>query len=766
MPKRELQVIRAISDIIARTTDYHEGLRLTVQCLAERLDVDSCSIFAHDAVRNRLVMEATYGFSQDTVHRLDTPVDEGLAGECFTHHTTVNIADMHQDPRYRSFGIASEQKHHALLIVPLIVAGRAIGVLGVTRERHGPFEPGMVELAETIASPLAVFILNAGLAEREMPSKESAPPIAVDEMVLKGTAITEGVVRGRAYILVGSELLDSIQPEHADDLQQEKDLFSRALQVARDDTLRLQEEASAILAEADAAIFYAHLLLLEDPTLSRRVHQALEQGYTLRYALRIVAKAFERELSDLDNEMMRERVLDMKDVIIRILQAVDECEGVASAGHDGKLREAAKPVVVSCELLPSQLIRLPLSNLAGIVCERGGTTTHVAILARTLRIPMLVGVEDAMAVIRRNDDLIMDCSTGNCVVRPSQELVRRYRNALRYHARHREEPAAQVGVPLTADGELIRLQGNISLISELPLLEKFGAMGVGLYRTEFMFMIRTSYPTEEEQYAVFRRVVEGAHGAPVTIRILDVGGDKPLPYVNFGKEDNPFLGWRGLRFLLSMPQYLEPHLRAILRTAALGKVNLLLPMVADVDEFLEVNAVIERVKDQLGAEGMPAPPECRTGIMLEVPSVVWALPKLLPQVDFVSFGTNDLIQYMFAVDRGNARVKRWFRQLHPVVLSVLKDVCDLVNEHDGKELAICGELAGNALAAPLLVGTGLRSLSMNPWQIPRVRDVLSTVTLAECKDLLQSCIEAGRDDEVVRILRDFSRRKGTAAPAG
>jgi phosphotransferase system enzyme I (PtsI) len=342
-------------------------------------------------------------------------------------------------------------------------------------------------------------------------------------------------------------------------------------------------------------------------------------------------------------------------------------------------------------------------------------------------------------------------------------LVKKFRGPLALH-RKRDEPPVDVPKtnPQTRDGETLRLGGNISLVSELPLLERYGARGIGLYRTEFMFMIRANYPTEEEQYDVFRKVVDACQGASTTIRVLDVGGDKPLQYVDFGHEDNPFLGWRGIRFLLSNPQYFEPHLRAILRTTENGRINILLPMVADVEELLQAKEILKSARESLIRDGVPFNDDFRLGIMLEVPSAVYALPDMLPHIDFVSIGTNDLTQYTFAVDRGNNRVTHWYRQLHPVILGYIRDACDAVNDAPGKSLSICGEVAAMPLAVPLLIGLGLRYLSMNPRKIPQIRSVIESVDLSACEDLAQRALKCTLNSEIQKLMEDFAAEYGLA----
>ncbi len=756
MPTTELQVIRAISEIIAHCSDYEDGLRLTVEAIADRMNVDVCSIFVYDERTNHLALEATFGLEQSKVRHLRLAPNEGITGRVFSTGRAANVADKREHPDYMDLQSSLALEYRALLAVPLVVGGSSIGVLEFETKRAELFPEDVAALAKALASPLAVFISNAQLSQRL--GRGTRVEEHTSYRTLKGRSITEGVVRGRAHLVFGADFLDAVPLQYTDDIAAEQQFLKEALVLAREEASQINEQAGEILAEADAAIFYAHLLLLEDPTLIQRIQHALKKGCKLRFALKLVAQEFANELEQLDNELMRERLADMKDVILRIYEAADTLEGLKAAGETVAPRE--KAIIVARELLPSQLIRAPLGNLAGIVCEQGGATTHVAILAKALRVPMIVGAQGASHIIRPNDDLIVDCTTGACYVRPPDSIARKFQAAIAHYSRHRadEGPAESCALAVTRDGVSVRLGGNISLVSELPLLERYGAVGVGLYRTEFMFMIRGTYPSEDEQYEVFRRVVSAAGESSVTVRVLDVGGDKPLPYVDFGQEDNPFLGWRGIRFLLSNPTYLGPHLRAILRTTVHGRVNILLPMVADLDELLMVKEYLAEAEAALRADGIPFSEDYRVGVMIEVPSVLWVLSDMLPYIDFVSLGTNDLTQYTLAVDRGNSRVTQWFRQLHPVVLRIIKETCDIVRQEPDKTVSVCGEVAGLPLAVPLLVGAGLRHLSMNPWRIPRVRSAICDLAVSDCIQLTEEALQCSRDADLEALLKLFAQQ--------
>ena len=770
MAKAQLKVFREISAIIERTGDYHDGLQQVLAAVLTHVKADAAALLVGQEGDDALTLLAATGRVVPGLSpAFRVPIASSLAGRCFREHASRFTIPALAHAAFDFRDLSWTESTGALLHVPLVVAGRCLGVLVLTRHRARPFAHTGIHFVEAVAAPFSVYVLNARLARQQSDLHElTATACTTGPRLVKGKAVTQGVVHGRALLIKERDLFDAIPVEYASGPEAEQALLQQALALARQDTVNLQKEAAQVLTEADVSIFYAHLLLLEDPLLLSRIQEALARGFTLRFALKTVADSFAADLQKVDSDLVRERLADIKDVLLRIARAAAQLTDhprPAPTAAPAEPPPKEKVIVVARELLPSQLIRLPLKNLAGIICEEGGATTHLSILAKALNLPTLVGVPQATLTVRMNDEIILDTSTGCAYIRPSQDIVAKFEHALRHHSTPGKHAPCKPESGFTSDGTAIRLGGNISLISELPLLERYGAMGIGLYRTEFMFMVRAAYPSEDEQYQVFRRVAEAGGEFSSTIRILDVGGDKPLPYVDFGQEPNPFLGWRGLRFLLANPHYLEPHLRAVLRATAHGRVNILLPMVADLEELLEAKAVLASCRRAVEKSGVVLPSACQLGIMLEVPSAVWHLPAMLPHLDFVSIGTNDLTQYTFAVDRGNAKVARWFRPLHPVILLMVRQICQLCDAA-GKTVSLCGELGGTPAAVPLLVGAGVRFLSMNPWQMPAVRAVLTQASLPACQTLLAKAVTCTTAAEVEKLAAEFAtggadgKRKG------
>lgn len=603
-------------------------------------------------------------------------------------------------------------------------------------------------------------------AIRNNPSPDSLPAAGGNGVLFQsGTPIVAGVCYGRCMVLAGGQALQETGLVHAADPAAEERLFQQCLALVRESLRAGARQVSEFLTEADEGIFSLYESLLEDPTLQDRVRKYLKEGLAFPSALGMASRSFQEEFQQIQDDYLRERLLDVQDVLLRLLEASRNLAGHDAAEETDPGEEEAADgfmplILVAQELYPSQFLAAPLKRVCGIVCETGGPTSHAAILAHALRIPMLVDVPGIQDHVTARDKLLVDSRAGLCYANPPAAVLRQYKLALNISRRSRQSPAAVQKPPLddspaTLDGTVVNLRGNITLFSEIPALHSVGIREVGLYRTEFMFLIRNASPDEDTQYRVLKRLVDGAEGAPVAIRTLDIGGDKPLPYIHWGFEQNPSLGWRGLRFLLTNPDFFRTHLRAILRASAAPNVKLLFPMISDVDDIRQAKAMVREAMESLDRDGVPHGTPS-VGMMLELPSAALDLERLLPEVDFVSLGTNDLVQYLFAVDRGNSRVKQWYQQCHPIVLRLLGRICRTVSEFPGKELEICGEAAGDPALLPALLGAGLRVFSMNPAAIPNIRDRVRKLRLEDCQDLFQQACQADTPGEVRRLLDDFA----------
>ena len=764
-PASRLTVVSECCKLLSQASDPTKTLQQVCKTLVETFCTQFCAVTSYDLTEQRLVIRASHGLYVEELQSIAP--EHSLSAIAFHKQQILNRAlDARKTPPEHFTCEQLSKRCHSLLAVPLVAQGRSVGILTLGRSSKLPFPQSIVDICNVLATPIASFLQNIELLKQTtQPVREEKPalpvPAADANHFFSGKSIVPGVCLGRCLVLASDDALRTIVPTKARDIAAERARLRQAYELARKSLAQTRPEVAEVLAEADLSIFDIYEILLEDPTLQERIESKLAQGYELNSALSLTLQEVEADLNHLADEYLRERIRDIEDVLLRLLNAANNQAATArktSQAPDNPI------VLVARELFPSQLLASPLKHACGIVCESGGATSHATILARALRIPMVIGIKDIQNIMQPGDQLLVDGGTGLCFPSPSQELLKQYKFALNNAKKLREANAGRESTPpplndtpCTQDGTPVHLCGNITLFAEMAALHAAGAREVGLYRTEFMFMIRNAMPDEETQYHVISRLVQAANGAPVAIRALDIGGDKPLPYLKWDEELNPSLGLRGLRFLLSNPDILRTQLRAILRASVDADVTLTFPMVADRTDLMEAKAAVAEAKRSLRLDQVPYG-HPKIGMMLELPSAVVCLESLLPEVDSVSIGTNDLVQYLFGVDRGNSHVTQWFRHNHPIVFRLLGEICSTVAKYPDKTVQLCGELAGSRLCTPLLLGAGLRRLSMNPSILPSIRDRICGLNIQECEKLYANACKMHSAREVYDLAKDFVRQ--------
>src|SRR3989442_1429723 len=514
-----------------------------------------------------------------------------------------------------------------------------------------------------------------------------------------------------------------------------------------------QGERAARGSPPDGGIIDAHRLMLEDPGFARKLEAAIHDGLAAEAALKRVVEEYVEQFVRMSDGYLRDRAVDVKDVGLRILRNL---LGVAEPE-----RPLAKDsVLVADELTLSDLALIEHEHLCGIVLATGGVTSHASILAKSFEIPTVVGCEHLIETVQEGDDLIVDGNSGVVYVNPPVDVAREYERLERdYSAFNQKLETLKLLPAETSDGRRLSLYANIGLIADLLLAHRHGAQGVGLYRTEFPFLTYREFPDEEEQYDLYARVVRGMEGKPVTIRTLDVGADKYPAYMQVPREDNPYLGWRSIRISLEMPEFFKVQLRAILRAAALGRVRIMFPMISSVEEIRRAKDLLEEAKEELASEGREHDPGVQVGMMVEVPSAVALANQLIREVDFFSIGTNDLIQYLLAVDRSNRKVAPLYEPLHPAVLSAVHDVVQAA-KGAGKWVGMCGEMASEPLCTLVLLGFGLDDVSMGPFFIPVIKRIIRSVSYAAARNIARDVLEMATIKEGKGYLFDGMKGLG------
>lgn len=574
------------------------------------------------------------------------------------------------------------------------------------------------------------------------------------EIVVQGIGVSPGVVIGPAFLITRAEMRTPERAIEEDEIPREIARFEEAVIATRDQLRQIQGKVEKALDRKNASIFDAHILVLDDRSFVEDVIRGLKtRKLNVEAVLQGVAEKYADALAKLGDEYLRERAADVKDVVRRILQNL--------AGQTfTELGGAAEPsVVIAADLSPSDTATLNRERVIGFAIDQGSPTSHTAIMARALEIPAIVGLHDASIRISSGDRVLVDGNTGRIVIHPSAGTLERYGTIVReretIRARLetlRDEPAR------TLDGYEVELAGNIELPQDVDAVLRHGARGVGLFRSEFLFLSRTHLPDEMEQARAYTEVARRLAPAPVVIRTLDLGGDKFASSIAMPKELNPYMGWRAIRFCLAQPDIFSTQLRAILRASALRNVKIMYPMVSNVDEVVHAGRILDRAKEDLTAEGVPFDETIEVGIMVEVPSAALNAHQLARRVKFFSIGTNDLIQYTLAVDRINEQVAYLYEPTHPAILHLLRQTIDAARSA-GIWCGVCGEMAANPILAPLLVGLGVDELSMSPNMTPMVKQVIRTLTLSECSALAARSLQCESAAEVAVLCRELTQRR-------
>ena len=558
----------------------------------------------------------------------------------------------------------------------------------------------------------------------------------------KGTGASPGIAMGKALILKECELI--IEKKSIEDVEVEVKKLQEAVSKSKLELTKVKEKALEELGEHEAQIFESHLLVLEDPELlDSSIAKIREEKVNADYALNEVKEMFVGIFESMDNEYMRERAADIKDVTNRVLRNILDIKVVDLAALEEEV------ILLANDLTPSDTATMNKKKVLGFLTNVGGRTSHTAIMARTLEVAAIVGLNDITEKVQDGDYIVFNGDSGEVIVNPDEETIQKYSELKNNFEEYKESLKQLKGKSsITLDGRHVELAGNIGSPNDVEGLINNDAEGVGLYRTEFLYMNKEdSFPTEEEQYEAYKAVLEGMNGKPIVIRTLDIGGDKELPYFNMEHEMNPFLGYRAIRLCLDRKDIFKTQLRALYRSSVHGKLRIMFPMISSLEELLSAKEVIKEVLAEMDSNGEAYSKDVEVGMMIEIPSAAVISDILAKHVDFFSIGTNDLIQYTCAVDRMNQKISHLYNQFNPAVLRLINMVID--NAHkEGKWVGMCGESAGDPLMIPVLLGMGLDEFSMSPISILPARKFITSVNYEDMKKLAKEVLAMGNAEEI------------------
>ncbi len=730
-----LKTLRKILQDAADLESPGELLEHIVSRVQQSIAVEVCSIYLLDTESEELVLVSTRGLQGDAVGQVRLPLGDGIVGRIASKRSVINVADASGHPGYRYFPVTGEEKYHGILGAPIIHFRRLLGVIVVQRVRAEAFSDEDEAFLVTVAAQLSTTIkeLQENGALEDLTDAES--PVSQINLRRTGVKGAAGMAIGTLHWVSHSARLTDAGDDKSEDIEGERERFREALESANREFREGGERLGDSLPKDVVALFGVYRLILEDPELIREIEQLIEDGWVAESALRKTVEKHARVFEAMEDPYLQAKAEDIRHIGERV--------------YAGLLGHASRPPVPSRgtllligeEISIADVAQFPARRLGGLICTKGSTLSHLAILANALGIPAVMGIGEIKPAAVHGREAVLDGYRAQIIFNPVANLRQEYRKLARQEKRlvkdlgSLKDKAAE-----TPDGYRVTLMANTGLLADISPGLMHGAEGVGLYRSEIPFMIHESFPSEDEQVAIYRNVLTSYAPMPVNMRTLDIGGDKPLPYYVF-KEDNPFLGWRGIRFTLDNTSIFLSQIRAMLRASeGLSNLRILLPMVSQIEEVIAFKALLREAYDQLREEGLKVtmPP---TGAMIEVPSVAYVMDQLAEHIEFVSIGSNDFTQYLMAVDRNNPKVSSLYDWLNPAVLRALQDLNKSASRK-GLQVSLCGEMAADPAAVILLIGMGMKTLSLSAFSLPKTKWVIRTVPRKRCEQLLRKALKA------------------------
>ena len=736
-----LKSLRDITQKVASAESLDSALSFLVTQTKVAVKTEACSVYLLE--QQRLMLLATDGLAMNAVGSVSFAVSEGLIGFTAKQKEILNLARASDHPNYKKCAEIKDSAYNGFLAAPIIFQKQILGVIVIQQKKACSFNETIEAFVMTLAAQLASVIHSLRLRD-ELGAH-------VDRIQYKGSCASRGIAIAPALVL-GGEINFQTNDVKSDAIDNELERLQTALERSRESLKVLSQKFSLIPNNEVYSIVTALESLLDDKSLGGEFVTEIKQGWIAESAVSRVAIRLIKQFNEMQDPYLRERAFDIKDLGQRVLRELIEPEKV-------RLNPKNPVILVVKEADTSLLADFPSKKLAGIVTELGGVNSHAAIVARALNIPALTGVEQIFSIDLDNKLLVVDATHNALLVSPSPSIISEYRALITSENNLQKKFESELGLLTeTLDHKRIHLYLNAGLIASMDANVINGADGIGLYRTEINFMMEHGFPTEMEQIKSYQHVINAAQGKPVVMRTLDIGGDKPLPYFPV-KEQNPFLGWRGIRFSLDHPELFLIQLRAMLQsTQTANQLSILLPMVSAISEIDSALSYLNQAYNELVSQTGLSIPYPKIGIMLEVPALLFQLKDVAERVDFISVGSNDLTQYLLAVDRNNPQVSDLFDGYHPGILRTLRRVLFDCKQY-GLDISICGELASEPMGTLLLVAMGFDKLSMNQTSLARINYLIRRVSEAELKLLLSSALEQSKSRDVKQLILNFLKNK-------
>jgi phosphotransferase system enzyme I (PtsP) len=715
-------ILTSLHEVMASRSPAQTKLNTVAEVIGESLDSEVCSVYL--LREGMLELFATRGLAQEAVHVTRMAIGEGLVGTIAGNVETLNLAEATAHPDFSYRPETGEDKFHSFAGVPIVRRERCVGVLCVQHMDPRRYEEVEIEALQTVAMVLSELIANADLVDEDGAFGLSAQQTGIER--LRGLILVKGLASGQA---VFHQPRVNIEHTVAEDVEAERQRLYLAFDKMRDQIERMAAQAEFGVGGEHEEVLETYKMFAYDEGWSRRINEAIDSGLTAEAAIERVQQRTRMRMRQIDDPLLADRMHDLEDLSNRLLRTVSGQLGTAASKG---LRQDA--ILIARNLGPAELLEYDKRRLKGVILEEGSLTSHVVIVARAMGVPVLGRVRGLRGMVREGDLLLLDADSGTATVRPTPTVVEAFEARF---AKNREKQAVYASMrevePVTLDGTRITVMMNAGLRDDVPMLNLSGADGIGLYRTEFQFLVSATLPSRERQTRLYREVLEAAGTRPVVFRTVDIGGDKALPYLNHADgegEENPAMGWRALRVALEREGLLKAQARALIEAAAGRTLNVMFPMVSEPWEFDAAKAVFERQLAWLKGQKKMLPEAIRYGAMLEVPALAEVLDIIAPRLSFLSIGTNDLTQFLFAADRANPKLAERYDWLSPSILRFLRRVVKGVEGYK-VDITVCGEMGGRRLEALALMGLGIRRLSITPAAIGPLKELVCKVQLPE-----------------------------------
>ncbi|MBF0522874.1 MAG: phosphoenolpyruvate--protein phosphotransferase [Candidatus Omnitrophica bacterium] len=735
--------ISEISGLFADANSLENFLQKIVELVALHMHCDVCSIYLYDEKQQLLTLKATQGLKAGAVDRVKLKLGEGLTGLAVKELRSVRERNASKVTGYQYFPDIGEEPFESFLAVPILRGQSRIGALVIQNTPKSFFNDNDEYALKAIASQLANTIESTKLLI-ELKEKPSTAELAVSPQGLKfikGRVGAQGLAYGQAFIFRARNLLeDAYQISQKQSL--DLDDFYHSVEEVEQYLLDLQQKVEERLSDVASLIFTAQILMLKDPSLIDSIVKDIDAGIHPAVAVVRTTEQYIRMFDNLPNQYLKEKREEVLDIGRMILESL--------AGRLKTSLDYTDKVVISRELLSSDILKLSSQKAEGVVILSGGITSHVSILARSLGIPLVIAEAPQLLSLSAQDYVLLDGEQGNVFINPEADVVDKFRIQQKTALKAKELSLNFTRETFTKDGERVYLFANINLLNDVHVAQQMKAEGIGLYRTEFPFIVRSNFPSEEEQYLIYKKLIDGAPGQEVTFRTLDIGGDKVLSYYDYEKERNPFLGMRSIRFSLKHKDVFKAQLKAILRAGGGANLRIMFPMISSLDEFREAKEIVLECIYELSSARILCHKNPQIGLMLELPSVIEIMEELAQEADFFSLGTNDFIQYMLAVDRTNEKVADLFLPHHPSILRAFKRIADVCQKY-GKDLCVCGDMAHDMKYIKFFLGIGIHKFSLDPQYLLKVKEQFSEIEYSSLKKKVEDILAKG----TVKVVKEY-----------